>query len=153
MYSTIRSIHLTDTKYIYILLTIFVYCHYVILFNVLYIVIMSFCSMFCILSLCHSVQCSVYCHCVILFNVLHIVIMSYCSMFCILLLCHSVQCSVYCHYVILLNVLYIVILVCLVFFMVLTATFNNISAISWWSVVLVKKTGGPGENHRPVASH
>ena len=38
-------------------------------------------------------------------------------------------------------------------FMVLDATFNNISAISWRSVLLVEETGGPGENHRPVASH
>jgi len=34
--------------------------------------------------------------------------------------------------------------------MVFNATFNNISAISWWSVLLVE---GLGENHRPVASH
>jgi hypothetical protein len=33
------------------------------------------------------------------------------------------------------------------------ATFNNISAISWRSVLLVEETGVPGENHRPVASH
>jgi hypothetical protein len=26
------------------------------------------------------------------------------------------------------------------------ATFNNISVISWWSVLLVEETGGPGEN-------
>jgi hypothetical protein len=26
-------------------------------------------------------------------------------------------------------------------------TFNNISAISWWSVLLVEETGAPGENH------
>ena len=32
------------------------------------------------------------------------------------------------------------------------ATFNN-SVISWWSVLLVQKTGIPGENHRPVPSH
>ena len=31
-------------------------------------------------------------------------------------------------------------------FMVYNATFNNISAISWWSVLLVKETGFPGEN-------
>ena len=37
--------------------------------------------------------------------------------------------------------------------MVFNATFNNISAISWWSVLLVKETGVPGENQRPVASH
>jgi hypothetical protein len=32
-------------------------------------------------------------------------------------------------------------------------TFNNISAISWRSVLLVGETRVPGENHRPVASH
>ena len=37
--------------------------------------------------------------------------------------------------------------------MVFNDTFNNISVISWWLVLLVKETGGPGENHRPVASH
>jgi hypothetical protein len=37
--------------------------------------------------------------------------------------------------------------------LVFNATFNNISVISWWSVVLVEETRGPGENHRPVASH
>jgi hypothetical protein len=37
-----------------------------------------------------------------------------------------------------------------VFLMVFNATFNNISVISWRSVLLVGKTG---ENHRPVASH
>jgi len=31
---------------------------------------------------------------------------------------------------------------------VLNATFNNISVISWWSVLLMKETEGPGENHR-----
>ena len=31
--------------------------------------------------------------------------------------------------------------------------FNNTSAISWQSVLLVEETGGSGENHRPVASH
>ena len=40
--------------------------------------------------------------------------------------------------------------VCLIVF---KATFNNISVISWWSVLLVEKTVGPGENHRPVTSH
>ena len=33
------------------------------------------------------------------------------------------------------------------------ATFNNISVISWRSVLLVEETGVPGENHRPVESH
>ena len=37
-------------------------------------------------------------------------------------------------------------------FMVFNATFNNISVISWQSVLLVEETGVPGENHRPVAS-
>ena len=38
-------------------------------------------------------------------------------------------------------------------FMVFKATFNNISFISWRSVLLVEETGVPGENHRSVASH
>jgi hypothetical protein len=33
-------------------------------------------------------------------------------------------------------------------FMVFNATFNNISVISWRSVLLVKETGAPGENHQ-----
>jgi len=38
--------------------------------------------------------------------------------------------------------------------MVLNVTFNNISVVSWRSVLLVHETTGvPGENHRPVASH
>jgi hypothetical protein len=37
--------------------------------------------------------------------------------------------------------------------MVLNASFNNISAISWWSVLLVQETGVPGGNHSSVASH
>ena len=37
--------------------------------------------------------------------------------------------------------------------MLFNATFNNISAISWRSVVLVEETGGPGENQRSVVSH
>ena len=40
-----------------------------------------------------------------------------------------------------------------VYLMVFNATFNNISVILWRSVLLVEETGGPGENHRPVASH
>ena len=36
---------------------------------------------------------------------------------------------------------------------VFNTTFNNISVISWRSVLLVEETGGPGENHRPVAGH
>ena len=38
-------------------------------------------------------------------------------------------------------------------FVVFNATFNKISVISWLSVLLVKETGRPGENHLPVASH
>ena len=37
--------------------------------------------------------------------------------------------------------------------MVFNVTFNNISVISWGSVLLVEETEGPGENHRPVANH
>ena len=37
--------------------------------------------------------------------------------------------------------------------MVFNATLNNISIISWRSVLLVDETGVLGENHRPVASH
>ena len=37
--------------------------------------------------------------------------------------------------------------------MVFNATFNNISVISWWSVLLVEETVVPRENHRPVVSH
>ena len=37
--------------------------------------------------------------------------------------------------------------------MVFSATFNSISAMSWWSVLLVEETGVPGENLRPAASH
>jgi hypothetical protein len=38
-------------------------------------------------------------------------------------------------------------------FIVLNAAFNNISVISWRSVLLVEETRVPGENHRPVANH
>ena len=38
-------------------------------------------------------------------------------------------------------------------FMVFNATFNNISVISWQSVLLVEETGVPGENYRSVGSH
>jgi hypothetical protein len=36
--------------------------------------------------------------------------------------------------------------------MVFSATFNNISVISWWSVLLVEEFVGPRENHTPAAS-
>ena len=38
-------------------------------------------------------------------------------------------------------------------FMVLNATFNNISLISWQSVWLVEETGVSGEKHWPVANN
>jgi hypothetical protein len=34
-----------------------------------------------------------------------------------------------------------------VWFMVFNATFNNISVLSWQSVLLMEKTGVPRENH------
>jgi len=37
--------------------------------------------------------------------------------------------------------------------MVFNATCQNISAISWQSVLLVEETIVPGENHQPAASH
>ena len=42
--------------------------------------------------------------------------------------------------------------VCFFFFMVFNASFNNISAISWRSVLLMEETGWRGENNRPVGS-
>ena len=36
---------------------------------------------------------------------------------------------------------------------VFNATFNNILAISWRSVLLVEKTGVRGQKHWPVESH
>jgi len=38
-------------------------------------------------------------------------------------------------------------------FMVLNVTFNYLSVLLQRSVLLVEETGGPGENHRSVASH
>jgi hypothetical protein len=37
--------------------------------------------------------------------------------------------------------------------MVFNDTFNNISAISWRSDLLVEETGEPGENNRPAIGH
>ena len=37
--------------------------------------------------------------------------------------------------------------------MVFNVTFNNISVISWRSVLLVEEAGVPGENYRPTARH
>ena len=49
---------------------------------------------------------------------------------------------------------YRTLIVCLfVCLMVFNATFNNISVISWRSILFVEENRGPGENHRPVASH
>ena len=41
----------------------------------------------------------------------------------------------------------------LVGFMVFNTTFNNISVISWRSVLLVEETREPGGNHQPATSH
>jgi len=38
-------------------------------------------------------------------------------------------------------------------FMVCNVTFNNISVISWKSVLLVEETEVPDQNHRPVVNH
>jgi len=38
-------------------------------------------------------------------------------------------------------------------FMILNATSNNISVISWRTVLLVEETGVPEENHLLAASH
>ena len=46
--------------------------------------------------------------------------------------------------------IYVCLFICLI---MLNATFNNISVISWRSVLLLEETGVPGENHRPVTSH
>jgi hypothetical protein len=37
--------------------------------------------------------------------------------------------------------------------MAFDATFNNISVISWRSVLLMEETGVPGENHRLVTDY
>jgi hypothetical protein len=37
--------------------------------------------------------------------------------------------------------------------MMINATFNNISAVSWQSVLMVKKTGIPREYNQPTVSH
>jgi hypothetical protein len=38
-------------------------------------------------------------------------------------------------------------------FIVLNATFSNISSISWRPILVVEEAGVPGENHRPFASN
>ena len=35
-------------------------------------------------------------------------------------------------------------------YIMVDATFNNISVIRWRLALLVEETAGPGENHRPV---
>jgi hypothetical protein len=41
----------------------------------------------------------------------------------------------------------------LVWSILFNTTLNNISVISWRSVLLVDETGLPGENNRPVVGH
>jgi hypothetical protein len=53
----------------------------------------------------------------------------------------------------LLLLLYVEMIIFGVSVMVLNATFNNISVISWRSVLLVEETRVPGANNRPAASH
>jgi hypothetical protein len=36
--------------------------------------------------------------------------------------------------------------------MAFNTTFNNISVLSWQSILLMEETRIPGENHRPVTS-
>jgi hypothetical protein len=55
----------------------------------------------------------------------------------------------YCIRELLTKCIYFISWTALVWFMVFSATFNNISVISWRSVLLVEEIG---ENHRPVAS-
>jgi hypothetical protein len=43
--------------------------------------------------------------------------------------------------------------VCRVRVMVVNAIFNNISVISWRSVLLVQETGVPRENHQPTVGY
>ena len=66
--------------------------------------------------------------------------------FCIKMYCHE-------QYVVYHHDLHVTLSYHMLVFTVLNATFNNISAISWRSVLLVEETGVFGENSRPVASH
>ena len=62
----------------------------------------------------------------------------------------SRKCSYWpCQLIVVLNMVMVIVLKVMVF----NATFNNISAISWLSVLLVEETGVHGKNHRPVASY
>jgi len=49
--------------------------------------------------------------------------------------------------------MFIIVKLIRVMVMVFSATFNNISVISWQLVLLLEETGVPGENHQPAASH
>ena len=40
-----------------------------------------------------------------------------------------------------------------IWILVFNITFNNISAISWWPILVVEEAGVPGENHRPWESN
>ena len=51
------------------------------------------------------------------------------------------------------NIIIAACLLGLVGFLVFKATLNNISAISWRSLLLVEETGVAAEKTRPVASH
>ena len=44
-------------------------------------------------------------------------------------------------------------LIKLIYFWCFSATFSNISAISWRSVLVVEEAGVAGENHRPWESN
>jgi hypothetical protein len=51
------------------------------------------------------------------------------------------------------RLVFIIIWVIVMPLMGFNALFNNMSVISWRSVLLVEETGVPRENHRPVANH
>jgi hypothetical protein len=57
-----------------------------------------------------------------------------------------------CHLVLILDILKIFYWL-ISWFMVFNTTFNNNSAISWRSFILVEEWGVTGENHRPAAKH
>ena len=61
----------------------------------------------------------------------------------------------YIHTTFMLNIefVFIIVLHRLSWFMVLNTTFNNITVISWRSVLLMQEIGVPAENHRPAASY
>jgi hypothetical protein len=54
----------------------------------------------------------------------------------------------YRHYI-LLAVSFILIWFALIWFLVFSATYSNISAISWRPILVVEEDGVPGENHKP----